>query len=91
MYQLVSNLFTKLLHRLGPFYYNENRDFSRSLETHRQLLDAIEARDAQGARRVLERMLDYSESSIVAEIERLDAEGRIGPQSRVAVGQGVQS
>ncbi len=91
MYQLVSNLFTKLLHRLGPFYYNENRDFSRSLETHRQLLDAIEARDAQGARRVLEQMLDYSESSIVAEIERLDAEGRIGPQTRVAVGQGVQS
>ena len=79
MYQLVSNLFTKLLHRLGPFYYNENRDFSRSLETHRQLLDAIEARDAQGARHVLEQMLDYSESSIVAEIERLDAEGRIGP------------
>ena len=31
----------ELLHRLGPFYYNESRDFSRSLETHRQLLDAI--------------------------------------------------
>ena len=91
MYQLVSNLFTKLIHRLGPFYYNESRDFSRSLETHRQLLEALEARDPQGARCVLERMLDYSESSIVAEIERLDAEGRIGPQTRVAVGQGVQS
>ena len=84
MYQLVSNLFTKLLRRLGPFYYNESRDFSRSLETHGQLLDAIEARDPIGARRVLEEMLDYSESAIVREIERLEAEGRIGPQTRAA-------
>lgn len=80
MYQLVSNLFARLLHRLGPFYYNERRDFSRSLETHRQLLAALEARDPERARRVLERMLTYSESAIVAEIERLDAEGIIGPQ-----------
>jgi len=87
MYQLVSNLFTKLLHRLGPFYYNESRDFSRSLETHRQLLDAIEARDPIAARRVLETMLAYSESAIVAEIERLEAEGRIGPQTREVPGQ----
>jgi GntR family transcriptional repressor for pyruvate dehydrogenase complex len=87
MYQLVSNLFTKLLHRLGPFYYNEGRDFSRSLETHRQLLGAIEARDPIAARRVLERMLAYSESSIVAEIERLEAEGIIGPQTRTAPGR----
>ena len=86
MYQMVSNLFTKLLHRLGPFYYNESRDFSRSLETHRQLLDAIEARDPDGARRVLEQMLDYSESAIIGEIERLEAEGRIGPQTRAALG-----
>jgi GntR family transcriptional repressor for pyruvate dehydrogenase complex len=87
MYQLVSNLFTKLLHRLGPFYYNESRDFSRSLETHRQLLDAVEARDPVGARRVLERMLSYSEAAIVGEIERLEAEGRIGPQTRAVAGQ----
>ncbi len=80
MYQLVSNLFARLLHRLGPFYYNEGRDFSRSLETHRQLLDALEARDPLRARQVLEGMLSYSESAIVAEIERLDAEGIIGPQ-----------
>jgi GntR family transcriptional repressor for pyruvate dehydrogenase complex len=91
MYQLVSNLFTKLLHRLGPFYYNENRDFSRSLETHRQLLEALEARDPLRARRVLERMLDYSEKAIVDEIERLEADGRIGPQTGAAAGQGVQA
>jgi GntR family transcriptional repressor for pyruvate dehydrogenase complex len=84
MYQLVSNLFTKLLHRLGPFYYNETRDFSRSLETHAQMLDAIEVRDAAGARRVLEGMLVYSEGAIVGEIERLEAEGRIGPQTLAA-------
>ena len=84
MYQLVSNLFARLLHRLGPFYYNEKRDFSRSLETHRQLLDALEARDPLRARQVLEGMLSYSESAIVAEIERLDAECRIGPQTAVA-------
>jgi GntR family transcriptional repressor for pyruvate dehydrogenase complex len=87
MYQLVSNLFAKLLHRLGPFYYNERRDFSRSLETHAQLLDALEARDPLRARRVLEGMLAYSESAIVGEIERLDAEGRIGPQTPVAPGR----
>jgi len=85
MYQLVSNLFTKLLHRLGPFYYNEGRDFSRSLETHAQLLDALEVRDPVGARRVLERMLAYSESAIVGEMGRLEAEGRIGPQTRAAL------
>lgn len=86
MYQLVSNLFAKLLHRLGPFYYNERRDFSRSLETHRQLLEALEARDPLRARQVLEGMLSYSESAIVSEIERLDAEGRIGPQTTEAPG-----
>ena len=48
------------------------------------LLDAIEARDPIAARRVLETMLTYSESAIVAEIERLEAEGRIGPQTRAA-------
>jgi GntR family transcriptional repressor for pyruvate dehydrogenase complex len=87
MYQLVSNLFTKLLHRLGPFYYNESRDFSRSLETHAQLLDAIEASDPVAARRVLEQMLSYSESAIVAEIERLEAEGIIGPQTGAPAGR----
>ena len=86
MYQLVSNLFTKLLHRLGPFYYNEGRDFSRSLETHGELLNALEVRDSVGARRVLERMLAYSESAIVGEMGRLEAEGRIGPQTRAALG-----
>jgi GntR family transcriptional repressor for pyruvate dehydrogenase complex len=90
MYQLVSNLFTKLLHRLGPFYYNESRDFSRSLETHAGLLDALEVRDPVGARRVLERMLAYSESAIFGEIERLDAEGRIGPQTRAAPGDSIR-
>jgi GntR family transcriptional repressor for pyruvate dehydrogenase complex len=88
MYQLVSNLFTKLLHRLGPLYYNEDRDFSRSLETHGELLSALEARDPVRARLVLERMLAYSESAIVGEIERLDAEGRIGPQTGAALEEG---
>jgi hypothetical protein len=32
-------------------------------------------------------MLDYSESAIVGEIERLEAEGRIGPQSRAVPGR----
>jgi hypothetical protein len=82
MYQLVSNLFTKLLHRLGPLYYNDGRDFSRSLETHGELLNALEVRDPARARHVLERMLAYSESAIVGEIGRLEAEGRIGPQTR---------
>jgi DNA-binding FadR family transcriptional regulator len=93
MYQLVSNLFTKLLHRLGPFYYNESRDFSRSLETHARMLDAIEARDAAGARQVLEGMLAYSEAAIAGEIERLEADGRIGPQTLAAPrrGEGARS
>ena len=26
MYQLVTNLFTRLVERLGPLYYNESRD-----------------------------------------------------------------
>jgi GntR family transcriptional repressor for pyruvate dehydrogenase complex len=85
MYQLVSNLFTKLLRRLGPFYYNDGRDFSRSLETHGELLNALEARDPVRARHVLERMLAYSESAIVAEIGRLEAEGRIGPETGTAL------
>jgi GntR family transcriptional repressor for pyruvate dehydrogenase complex len=91
MYQLVSNLFTKLLQRLGPFYYNERRDFSRSLETHSQLLEALETRDSQAARQVLEQMLSYSESAIVAEIGTLEAEGRIGPQTGATAEDAIAS
>lgn len=78
MYQLASNLFTKLVAQLGPLYYNRGRDWRRSHETHDELLAAIERQDAPGARRVLERMLDYSERSILAEVERLSASGLIG-------------
>jgi GntR family transcriptional repressor for pyruvate dehydrogenase complex len=79
MYQVVTNLFTKLTRQLGPLYYNERRDHRRSLETHRRLLDALEARDADAARAILEVMLAYSERAILEEAERLEAEGAIGP------------
>ena len=84
MYQLVTNLFTRLIRRLGPLYYNQRREHERSLDTHRRLLDAVRARDAQGARRILEEMLDYSERSIMAEVEHLASEGLIGPGAREA-------
>ena len=79
MYQLLTNMFTRLLERLGPLYYNERRQHSRSLETHRRLLDALAARDVAAARQTLERMLCYSEDAILREAERLEAEGLIGP------------
>ena len=82
MYQLIANLFTKLLQRLGPLYYNERRDHARSLATHRRLLAAIEQRDAAAARAVLEEILGYSEAAIFKEAERLEAEGLIGPSAR---------
>jgi GntR family transcriptional repressor for pyruvate dehydrogenase complex len=82
LYQFLTNLFTKLLRKLGPLYYNEQRDFSRSLRTHRELLAAVGARDSAAARRVLEEMLDYSEAAIMAEVERLESEGLIGPGAR---------
>jgi GntR family transcriptional repressor for pyruvate dehydrogenase complex len=75
MYQVV----TKLIRQLGPLYYNERRDHRRSLETHRRLLAALEARDAEGAKRILQAMLEYSERAILAEAERLEAAGVIGP------------
>jgi GntR family transcriptional repressor for pyruvate dehydrogenase complex len=81
MYQFLTNLFTKLIRRLGPLYYNERRDHSRSLETHRQLLAAIEARDPVEARRILEIMLSYSETAIMAELKQLESDGLIGPQA----------
>ena len=81
MYQFLTNLFTKLIRRLGPLYYNERRDHSRSLQTHRQLLAAIEASDPVGARRILETMLIYSETAIMAELQQLESEGLIGPQA----------
>ena len=84
MYQLVTNLFTRLIRRLGPLYYNQARDYARSLDTHRRLLECMGARDEAGARRILEEMLDYSERSIMAEVERLEAEGLIGPDARGA-------
>jgi GntR family transcriptional repressor for pyruvate dehydrogenase complex len=84
MYRFLTNLFTKLIRRLGPLYYNQRRDRSRSLQTHSDLLDAIERRDADAARRIVEVMLDYSESAILAEAERLKAEGLIGPDARSA-------
>jgi GntR family transcriptional repressor for pyruvate dehydrogenase complex len=79
LYQFVTNLFSKLVRRLGPLYYNRERDHQRSLETHRQLLAAIERRDPAQARRIIEVMLSYSESKILSEIRRLEAEGAIGP------------
>ena len=82
MYQFLSNLFTKLIRRLGPLYYNDRRDHSRSLETHHQLLAALEAGDVAEAKRILQVMLTYSESAILAELEPLEAEGLIGPDAR---------
>lgn len=81
MYQLVSNLFTKLVAALGPLYYDGARDWRRSHETHAELLVAVEARDPERARSVLERMLGYSEARILAAVERLAAEGAIGPRA----------
>lgn len=82
MYQLLSNLFTRLIERLGPLYYNDARNHGRSRETHAHLLDALAQRDAARARAVLESMLDYSEAAILEEAERLQAQGRIGPSAR---------
>lgn len=82
MYQLISNLFTRLIERLGPLYYNAARHHERSRDTHARLLDALAARDVSGARAVLQEMLDYSESAILAEAARLEAQGRIGKDAR---------
>ena len=79
MYQLVTNLFTKLVRRLGPLYYNAQRDHRRSLEAHRALLAALEHRAAADARRILEVILVYSEEKILREAERLQAASMIGP------------
>jgi len=82
MYQLLTNLFTKLIERLGPLYYNDQRSHQRSQDTHRRLLSALEQRDPDAARRILTIMLDYSEGSILTQVERLEAEGLIGPNAR---------
>lgn len=85
VYQFLTNLFTKLLRQLGPLYYNDRRDFARSLRTHRELLAAIEDGDPAAARSILEVMLRYSETAIMAEVERLESEGLIGPGARSEV------
>ena len=82
LYQFLSNLFTKLIQRLGPLYYNEQRDHERSLQTHRALLAALEAGDPVEARRILEVMLSYSEQAILAEAKQLESDGLIGPAAR---------
>jgi GntR family transcriptional repressor for pyruvate dehydrogenase complex len=82
MYQLVGNLFTKLVARLGPLYYNDERDPGRSIANHRALLAAIERRDSDAARRRVEEMLRYSEERILVEVGRLEAAGVIGPGRR---------
>jgi DNA-binding FadR family transcriptional regulator len=86
MYQLVTNLFTKLVARLGPLYYNAERDPKRSMENHRGLLQAIEARDADTACRIVGEMLRYSEERIRSAAVRLEHAGAIGPASRRAAG-----
>ncbi len=82
IYQLLTNMFTRLLERLGPLYYNERRQHPRSLETHRRLIEALEARDVEAAHRTLKTMLSYSDDAILSEAERLEAEGLIGPNAR---------
>lgn len=81
MYQLVTNLFTRLIRRLGPLYYNPKRDHRRSLATHRELLEALEAPDPERARAIIERMLDYSEERILSEAARLEQAGLLGPEA----------
>jgi len=81
LYRILSNLFTRLIRRLGPLYYNESRRAERSLETHRELLAAIAARDEEAARTLVSRMLDYSEPAIRRETERLPEAGVIGPDA----------
>jgi DNA-binding FadR family transcriptional regulator len=78
LYQIVTNLFTKLLRRLGPIYYNESRDHARSHRNHRQLLDALGARDPAEAVRIVREMIDYSETKILAAIGELESQGLIG-------------
>jgi GntR family transcriptional repressor for pyruvate dehydrogenase complex len=82
LYQLVTNLFTKLIARLGPLYYNEERDHRRSMENHRGLLQAIETRDAAAAVRLVGEMLRYSEERIRFEAERLEQAGVIKRSAR---------
>lgn len=82
MYQLLINLFTKLIERLGPLYYNDQRNHERSQDTHRKLLLALERRDPDAARAILTVMLDYSERSILTQVKRLEADGVIGPKAR---------
>ncbi len=82
MYQLVTNLFTRLIRRLGPLYYDERRDHRTSLATHRELLGALEAGDPDRARSIVERMLAYSEERILQEVDRLERAGLLGPESR---------
>jgi GntR family transcriptional repressor for pyruvate dehydrogenase complex len=79
LYQIVTNLFTKLLRRLGPIYYNEERDHARSYETHRRLLAALALSDADAACAIVSEILDYSEVKILEALGRLEAEGAIGP------------
>jgi GntR family transcriptional regulator, transcriptional repressor for pyruvate dehydrogenase complex len=79
MYRLLTNLFSRLVRRLGPLYYNARRDTQRSVTTHRELFAAIEGRDPVQARALLERMLDYSEEAILREVGELEAKGLIGP------------
>jgi len=82
LYQLVGNLFSKLVARLGPLHYNAERDPQRSMANHRALLAAVEQRDPEAARRRVEEMLRYSEERILAEVARLEAAGVIGPAAR---------
>ena len=81
MYQLLTNLFTKLVARLGPLYYNASRDHRRSHENHRALLGALESQDAAEALRTLGEMLDYSEGAILRQAEELEAAGLIGTRA----------
>ncbi len=82
MYRLLTNLFTKLVARLGPLYYNEDRDHRRSMENHRAMLASIERHDAEGACSLVEEMLRYSEERILEAAERLEDAGVIGGAAR---------
>lgn len=83
MYRLLTNLFTKLVARLGPIYYNAARDHRRSHANHRALLGALESQDAGEALRTLGEMLDYSERTILQQAEELEAAGMIGTAGEV--------
>ncbi|HOS38222.1 MAG TPA: FadR/GntR family transcriptional regulator [Spirochaetota bacterium] len=68
-YLFIHNFFSGIIRDFGHLYFADPANVERSRRFHRDILEAIQKKDAKRAHRVMHDVLDYSEKSIYAQYD----------------------